>query len=298
MIDIRVPATSANIGAGFDSLGLSVGLWNTVSMELCDTVDISSRDNTPIPQNENNLIYATVKRAFDICGRKLPGLRLIQENNIPMTRGLGSSSACVVGGLVGANALLGSPFAKDDIVNIAASIEGHPDNSTPALLGGIVTGAIENGKVFYCRQDIPEDLMFLAIIPDFPLETAVARAALPKEVTHKQAVYNLSRAALMAASLVTGKYENLRIASQDMLHQAYRMPFIPGGQETLDAVMEFGAYAGYISGAGSTIMAILPTENSGGITDRMRRMLNERGCENWQLRLLKGDNLGAVIIDN
>ncbi|HIR41448.1 MAG TPA: homoserine kinase, partial [Candidatus Egerieicola pullicola] len=137
MIKIQIPATSANLGAGFDSLGLAVNLYNYIELEPSDRLEICSTDDTQIPTDETNLVYTSVKYLFDLCGKPLPGLRIRQTNHIPMTRGLGSSSACIIGGLYGANVLLGGPFNTDELVDLAAQIEGHPDNTTPALLGGI-----------------------------------------------------------------------------------------------------------------------------------------------------------------
>ncbi|MEG1943395.1 MAG: homoserine kinase, partial [Angelakisella sp.] len=258
MIEIKVPATSANIGSGFDSLGIALGMYNTVEMELWDKPFVESLDDAPIPLDEHNLVYKTAKYLFDICGKPLSGLHIRQRNVIPMARGLGSSSACIVSGLMGANQLMGQPLSRDEIVNMAANMEGHPDNSTPAILGGQVTAAIENGRVFYCRQEVKQDILFAAIIPDFELKTSLARTALPKEVTHRDAVYNLSRAALMAASLSSGQYENIRVACGDKLHQPYRLALIPGAAQVMDTAQELGAYGAYISGAGSTLMAIVP----------------------------------------
>lgn len=136
MIKIRIPATSANIGSGFDSLGLALNLYNYIYMEQIDGIEIKSKDHTVIPTGENNLVYKTAKHLFEICGKPFTGLHIEQENNIPMTRGLGSSSACIVGGLFGANELMGNPLSQDELVNFAAVMEGHPDNSTPAILGG------------------------------------------------------------------------------------------------------------------------------------------------------------------
>lgn len=293
-VELRVPATSANIGAGFDSLGLAVRMYNRVVMEPWDGVQVLSLDGTKIPLDENNLIYKTVKYLFDICGKPLPGLRIQQENVIPMARGLGSSSACIVAGLMGGNALMGSPLSREDIIHMAATMEGHPDNSTPAILGGQVTAAIENGRVFYCRQEVRDDLRFAAIIPDFELKTSAARAALPKEITRGDGVFNLSRAALMAMSLATGQYENLRVAAEDRLHQPYRLELIPGARPVMDCAQEFGAYCAYISGAGSTLMAIVGTENTGFI-QRLRCWMDGQGYQNWQLHLLEPDNTGAQM---
>ena len=147
MIKIRIPATSANLGAGFDALGLALSFYNYVEMEESDRVEISSADDIAVPTDESNLIYVSAKDLFEVCGKKLEGLKLRQTNNIPMARGLGSSSACIVAGLVGANTLLGNPLTTDDLVDLAAQIEGHPDNTAPALLGGIVTAVFDGRKV-------------------------------------------------------------------------------------------------------------------------------------------------------
>ena len=131
MIKIRVPATSANLGAGFDALGLALGFYNYVEMEESDRIDITSADGIEVPADETNMIYVAARDLYEICGRKLEGLKIIQTNNIPMARGLGSSSACIVAGLAGANHLLGNPLTQDDLVDLAAQIEGHPDNTAP-----------------------------------------------------------------------------------------------------------------------------------------------------------------------
>ncbi len=288
-VDIRVPATSANIGAGFDSLGLAVQMHNRVVLEPWEGVEVLSLDGTAVPAGENNLVYKTVKYLFDICGKPLPGLRIQQENPIPMARGLGSSSACIVAGLMGGNTL-----SQEDIIHMAATMEGHPDNSTPAILGGQVSAAIENGRVFYCRQELRDDLRFAAIIPDFELKTSAARAALPKEISRADGVFNLSRAALMAMSLAAGQYENLRVAAQDRLHQPYRLELIPGARAVMDCALEFGAYCTYISGAGSTLMAVVGTENS-SFLQRLRCWMDGQGYGGWRLLLLPPDNGGARL---
>lgn len=184
MIKIQVPATSANLGPGFDSLGLALKLYNRVLMEEYDGIDISTSDGSSVPTDENNLIYKSAKFLFELCGHSFHGLKLVQENNIPMTRGLGSSSACIVAGLVGANTLLKNPLSKDDLVNLAARLEGHPDNSTPAILGGLVTAVFDGNRVYSVKVPISGRLKFAAFIPNFELKTEVARAALPKEIPH------------------------------------------------------------------------------------------------------------------
>ncbi len=295
MIKLQIPATSANLGAGFDALGLALQFYNIVEMEESDTIEISSADETAVPTDEKNLIYQSVKDVYQICGKKLDGLKMVQTNTIPMTRGLGSSSACIVAGLVGANTLLGNPLGTDDLVDLAAQIEGHPDNTAPALLGGIVTAVFDGRRVHWVKQEVYTKLRFVPMIPDFELKTEKARACLPSEVAHKDAVYNLSRAALFSASLLTGKFENLRTAVHDKLHQPYRMALIPHAREVFDIAYAHGAYAAYISGAGPTIMAIADEENT-FFAGKMRFSLDNIGLTGWKVEDLKIDNQGCVLL--
>lgn len=295
MIKIRIPATSANLGAGFDALGLAVSMYNYVEMEESDRLEIISADGTQIPTDESNMVYIAARDLYQVCGKKLSGLKITQTNNIPMTRGLGSSSACIVAGLVGANRMLGSPLGDDDIVDLSAQIEGHPDNTAPALLGGIVTAVFDGRRVHWVKQEVFTKLKLAVIIPDFELSTAKARACLPKQIDFKDAVYNLSRAALFSASLLTGKFENLRTGVDDRLHQPYRMELIPGGKEVFDIVYTHGAYAAYISGAGPAIMAIADEENE-FFAGKVRFSLENAGLSDWQVVELKIDNQGTQII--
>lgn len=295
MIKLQIPATSANLGAGFDALGLALDLYNYVEMEESDRIDITSSDSIPVPTDEKNLIYVSVSDLYRVCGKSLKGLTLRQTNNIPMTRGLGSSSACIVAGLVGANRMLGDPLSADDLVDLAAQIEGHPDNTAPALLGGIVTAVFDGRKVHWVKQEVFTKLKFAAIIPDFELSTEKARACLPKEVSHKDAVYNLSRAALFSASLLTGKFENLRTAVHDRLHQPYRMELIPRCREVFDIAYTHGAYAVYISGAGPTVMAVVDEDNE-FFAGKMKFSLDNAGLTGWQVHEYRIDNFGTKFI--
>lgn len=294
MIRIKIPATSANLGAGFDSLGLALNLYNYINMEFSDKIDISSADSTKVPTGENNLVYSSAEYLFNLAGKKLDGLKIIQENNVPMTRGLGSSSTCIVGGLVGANALLNNIYSTEDIVNIAARIEGHPDNTTPAILGGIVTSALYENRVYYTKQDVVSDLNFIALVPDFKLSTALARNCLPTEISHADARFNISRASLFATSLLQGKYENLKVAVDDKLHQPYRLELIKFGREVFKQAYDNSAYAVYISGAGPTIMSIVSRDNASFIS-KMRVFLNNNNLRGWDIKKLSVDNIGTTI---
>lgn len=297
MIKLQIPATSANLGAGFDALGLAMTYYNYINMEESDCVDIKALDGLDIPTDKTNLVFESARHLYEICGKKLDGLKIEQTSNIPMARGLGSSSACIVGGLVGANRLLGQPLSADEIVDLAAQIEGHPDNTAPALLGGIVTAVFDGRKVHWVKQEVNTKLKFVAIIPDFELKTEKARSCLPKTVSHKDAVYNLSRAALFSASLLTGKFENLRTACHDRLHQPYRMELIPNCRRVFDIAYNHGAYAAYISGAGPTVMAVVDEQNE-YFTGKVKFSLETEGLGGWEVKLFHIDNDGTKVIEN
>lgn len=295
MIKIRIPASTANLGSGFDSLGIALNLYNYVEMEPAEGCFISSSDGSEIPTGEDNLIYSSAKKVFEKAGVSFHGLKIIEENNVPFARGLGSSSACIVGGVFGANEILGNPFTKDELLNIAAEIEGHPDNVSPALLGGFTTNAMEENKVCYVKAEVPEKLFFAAFVPPFELKTADARAVMPKEVSVKDAVYNLSRSALITASFLSGKFENLKTGSEDKIHQPFRLPLIPGGSEIIEKSYENGALAAYISGAGSTMMAIFDCgkEEAEKIAENI---LSSGDFEGWKYFILNADNSGASAL--
>ncbi len=293
MIHVRIPATSANLGAGFDALGLSLTLYNDVYLELSEQTSIEALDHTAIPTDETNLVFTSARRVFEMCAScPVPGFYIRQRNRIPIARGLGSSSACIVAGLVGANRLLGDPLAADDLLSLAAGIEGHPDNVAPALLGGIVTSVYDGDRVFYVKQDTFARLCFYAIVPDFEIATELARKALPARVLHEDAVFNLSRAALFSASLLQGKYENLKVAAQDRLHQPYRLGMIPSGEEVFRACYSAGAYAVYISGAGPTIIAICD-EADNTFCASLRDLLDTLGLSRWEILQMTIDNRGV-----
>lgn len=293
MITVTVPATSANMGPGFDSIGIALNLYNRFSMEECDHIDISATGGENIPNDESNLVYQCARRVYDICGKPMHGLRLIEDCSIPQTRGLGSSSACTVAGLLGANAMLGGPLHQENIIDLAAAIEGHPDNSTPAILGGFCTSLLEYGKVWSVRVPIADKVDFVAFIPNFELPTEKARNALPNTIPHHDAVFNLSRAALLTGSLVTGNLHNLRVAVGDCLHQPYRFSLIPNGEEVVRSAKGLGALGAFLSGAGPTIIAMVDKED---------KTYYSRACmyfadrfPDWTPVLLACDEVGATV---
>ncbi len=259
MYAIEVAGTSANIGSGFDSLGLALSIHNRILAEEFDGIEITAAPGAAT--NEKNLIYSTVKKLFDECGKPFNGLRIIEQPSIPSTRGLGSSSACIVSALLLANEMMGRPLTDSELLDHATAIEGHPDNVAPALLGGFVTGVFEDGKLYYHRKPISEHLCFVAFVPPFKLATVKARQVLPETLPFKDAVYNIGRSALATAAFCEGRYDLLEVATRDKVQQQYRLPLIRGGDKIFELCPTWGAKTVYISGAGPTIMAVVTADH-------------------------------------
>lgn len=294
MIKVKVPATTANMGPGFDSIGMALTMYNIVYAEKIDKgLEIIVQDgNTSIPTDESNLIYKTICYFYDNIGQKVPSMRLIQQDSIPHTRGLGSSAACIVAGLHIANAMSQSFFSKEELVQMAAQIEGHPDNTTPALLGGMTIGAMNEKDMKYVKIRVPDTLHFAVMIPDFTLSTELAREALPKSVSLQDAVFNASRAALLATSMMTGDIDNLAIATEDRLHEPYRASLIPNMEAILEKARSYGAKGTFLSGAGPTLLAVIKN-----VVDFRREMVTYLDTleHKWQVQMLQADNEGAKV---
>ena len=295
MFHIKVPATSANMGPGFDCVGVALELYNELWAEETDGgIDISSADGRDIPKGEKNLIYTTIKGFYDREGLKLPGVKIVQKDSIPMTRGLGSSAACIVGGLLAANAMSGRNYTVDRLALMAAELEGHPDNSNPALMGSMVISAMHDGEMSRIKINVPENLTFGVLIPNFALSTAESRAVLPKEYTRAQAVFNSSRTGLLIAAMMTGNLEALRVAVDDEIHQPYRKKLIRNYDDIFEKARENESLAEYLSGAGPTLMTLITDEKAEKYEKEMTAFLKTLP-DKWELKLLKPDTRGAVI---
>lgn len=298
MIKIQVPVTSANLGSGFDSLGIALQMYNNIYMEEYNGIKISSKDDVFVPVDEKNLIYSSAKRLYDICGKPFPGLKIEQENIIPMARGMGSSSACIVGGLIGANRLLGTPFKREELTSIAAKLEGHPDNVVPAILGGLTSSVIDGNKVYSVSIPPTNKLCFALMIPPFELKTSLARSVLKEFYSKEEAVFNISRASLTMASLFSGKFENLKVSLKDKIHQPYRMRLIEDADKIFDITYKLGAYGTYISGAGPTIASIINKEDAETFKANVSGEFKKSNINNWRIEILDVDYVGAKILDN
>ena len=229
MVRIQVPATSASLGPGFDVLGVALDLYNYVYMEEMPGLDIKvcGEGKDQISCGEDNIVYRAAQAVYLRVGLEPSGFRIVLENNIPVARGLGSSAAAIAGGLVGANALLGNPLNLEELISMAVRLEGHPDNVVAAMVGGFIVAARCEETTCYKRLDPPKSLHFQVAVPDFTLLTEAARNVLPETVSLKDAVFNLSRTALLVAAIASGDLETMGRAMDDKLHQPYRMGLVP-----------------------------------------------------------------------
>lgn len=279
LITFKIPATSANIGSGFDSVGLALNLYNEIHIYENDNskkieFEIFGEGENEISKKDN-MIYSAMKLVFKkLKSKPNKGYIIKCINRIPLSRGLGSSSAAIIGGLLCSNFILGNKLKiEKDILNMAVQIEGHPDNVAPAILGGIISGVVKKEENFkYIKIKPPKNLKAIVSIPDFYLSTEIARNILPKEITRKDAIFNISRAALLTSALFSNRLDLLEIATEDKIHQDYRAKFIPNLNQLFKETKKAGAYSVTISGAGSSILAL--TKDDKNIIEKVSKAMH------------------------
>lgn len=284
MPSIRIPASTANMGSGFDSIGMALSLFNEISFEVIPRGLEIITDDPSVPQDDSNLIVRSIAAGLEATGIPMPGLRIWQKDRIPQTRGLGSSSACVVGGIVAANILSDAVLSTDEMIDIAVRIEGHPDNVLPTFIGGMTVGAMENSHVRFVHVEPPRELKCCALIPDFKLSTTKARGVLPEQVPLQDAIYNVSRAALLTGAMTQGRMDLVRTALGDALHEPYRKQLIPGFDEMVAAAEKNGAIGCCLSGAGPTLIAFLDRDYRQFI--QRIKIFTAQMENNWRVELL------------
>ena len=292
MIKIKVPATSANLGPCFDCLGLALNLYNTFYVDEIDHGLIIEGCDKEYA-NEKNLFYVSFKTALSALHQTVSGVKIIFDSNIPLKGGLGSSATCVIGGVLAAFAIKHIKIDNNDVLKIAKTIETHPDNIVPALLGNVTASVIENDDIFYENFSVPDIYEFIALSPDMELSTEIARSVLPEEISLSDGVFNTSRAVLLALSLSKGSINNIKIACKDRFHQNYRGKLIPGFFDILDFADKNGDIASFLSGAGPTIM-ILNKKTNTSLKDKLQCYLNDSKMK-WTIRTLNIDTNGATI---
>lgn len=295
MVEVRVPASSANLGAGFDTMGIALNKYNVIKVKEIDRgleiINLSSREYIPV--NENNLIYKSIVRVFDEVGYKKRGLKIIQKSDIPMTRGLGSSSACIVGGLLAANSISGNKLTRAELLELAAEIEGHPDNVVPAMYGGFCISVREREGINFQSFKISPKLKYAVMIPDYFAATKKSRGLLPETVPFGDAVYNISSAAWFAACITNGKFDNLKTGVRDRLHQPYRKGYVDGMEEIFKKSYELGAKATFLSGSGPTIVSVL--DGNCEIFKKEMTCFFKRCGFKRQCEIAEIDNVGTVL---
>lgn len=290
---VSVPATSANVGPGFDVMGIAFDMYNRFIFEtLPEGLIITGCD--PEFRNVNNLVYTTLCQTLKKFGAEIPGLHLHIDGDLPLCSGLGSSSTCIVAGIMAANQIGNLGLSQDDFVRLASHTEGHPDNVAPAILGGFVTAVIEDDFVYWHIYPISDRISFYALMPDIRVPTEAARAILPKSYQLTDCIYNMSRVPLLVEGLERADVQLIRAGCKDRIHQRYRAQLIPG----CDQIFAFAAHCDdcttmYISGAGPTLVAIVVDDDESFV----RTMTDF--CDsldlNWRVRKMHVNQTGAQL---
>lgn len=281
MVKIRVPASSANLGPGFDSFGIALSLYNEYTFELADHLEILGCP--PECSDERNLSVIAFKATLKVLGEPYTGLKMTVKASIPFSSGLGSSAATIVAGAKGANALYGNRLTNEQLLYICNEIEGHPDNVAPAIYGGMTVSVVQNGIPYCVQYPVCSDLRFVVMTPDFPLSTKEARRVLPQVVSRQDAIYNLSHAGLLPKALELGDERLIRLAIQDRLHEPFRRPLITDLTLVEKAATDLGAIAFCISGAGPTCLCITKDPH---LAEKLQKELHTPNSH-WDIKELK-----------
>ena len=309
-VSVRVPATIANIGPGFDCLGMAIPIYNTITIE--ETVlpgtgieinVLASEDVTDelslehIPMDENSIIYKAVELLYNSIGQTPSELKITIHSEIPIAKGLGSSASVIVGGLIAANELLGQPADRAALLSIATEVEGHPDNVTPAIVGGLTLSSTEeDGSIIYRNLPWPEDWVITVCVPEYELSTEISRSVLPENVPLTDAVYNAQRMAMFVQAINTKDEDLMKLALKDKLHQPYRMKLIPGFDKISQNLKHEDTVLGVVlSGAGPSILVVSLKNN----LDKIKSIIKESWDElsiSAQMYTLPIDNAGATVL--
>ena len=290
-VTIRVPATTANLGPGFDAFGCALGLYTDVTFEETEWgLEITGCDEAYT--GPDNLAYVSYCAVLNSLSEEVRGVKIHIDAHIPICRGLGSSAALLVAGAMGANILHGSKLSTQGLLNITNAMEGHPDNLAPAFFGGLTASMVDNGLPVCVSFPLHPDWEFLALVPDFDLPTSKARAVLPEQISRADAIYNVSHGALVLKALETGDEKLLRTAMQDKLHQNYRKKLIADYEKIEGLVRTCGA-AFCLSGAGPTLLCITRDK---GLQEKLGKKLDAITTASWQMMPLHVEFQGAHVI--
>ncbi|MEX1029621.1 MAG: homoserine kinase [Paenibacillaceae bacterium] len=286
-VRVRIPASTANLGPGFDTLGMALELYAWIDMEIAEAtvIHLHGDQMRSIPTDKKNLVYRVAQQVFAAAGVDYPELEISMYSDIPLTRGLGSSASAIIGGMYAANALAGNKLTNDELFQLATRIEDHPDNVGASLYGGIVVAFWDGQRAESIRIEPNDQLEVLVAIPDFYLATEKARNVLPKQVSMKDAVFNVGHSSLLVAAMCTGNLPAIRLAMKDALHQPYRSALIPSMELILRDADQHGALGVALSGAGPTLLALVDS-NESKKTDLEAFLLNTLRSQNVNAKLL------------
>ncbi len=293
-LKVKVPATSANLGAGFDTLGVALTLYNEFIIEENDSVEINTVPYTPeLEDPEKNLFIKVLKRSCEYLGNEFHGVKVTQKINIPVARGLGSSATAIVAGILSSYFVNKKDLSDEEFFKIAYEFEPHPDNLLPAWKGGLITACIDNEKTFYNKIGFPQEIKAVVVIPELELSTEEARKVLPDKIPLRDGIYNVQRVSLFISALCNKRFDLLKIAMDDRFHQPYRKKLIPGFEQVINAAKENGAIGASLSGAGSTIIAFA-VDNFNIIGQAMVDVFEKQGIKSTY-KVLDVDNSGAKV---
>jgi homoserine kinase len=318
-VTVTVPATTANLGPGFDCIGAALTLYNQFKFTRLDStrelggegggvsISVTGTDAERVQTDRSNLAYRGFVKLYEHLGQSPPPARIEISLGFPLTRGLGSSATAIVGGLVGANQLAGAPLSQEEVMQLAISMEGHPDNVVPALLGGCRLAAADRDDASephinnerrtsgweICEIPWHSDIVPVLAIPDFELSTAQSRRALPAQYTRADAIFNTAHLGLLVRALETGTGSWLRVAMQDRIHQPYRQSLIPGYSDVRKAALDAGAYGMVISGAGPTLLALADGNTAPPVVPAMAEAWQQAGVT-ASVKALSLDTQGAT----
>ena len=296
---VAAPATTANLGPGYDCLGMALDLWNTIEVEVLPpdsepSVQVSGEGAGELEPGQDNLVYRSMKFLFDEAGSAMPALRLKCHNEIPLARGLGSSAAAIAGGLASANTLSPVKFTPAALLEMAATIEGHPDNVAAAVYGGLRLVIADGQQLYTVPVNVPPDIHTVLFVPETRIATADARAVLPEKITVADAVHNVGRAALLVAGMATNHPEYLTVATQDRMHQPYRRPLFPAMKLLFQAALDAGDLGVFLSGSGSTVLALARGREM-TVAYEMSEAARQAGVAG-EVKVIRPTELGAHLV--
>jgi homoserine kinase len=299
-VTVAVPATSANLGPGFDCLGVALSLHNQFTFSLLPTdspevvIEVTGEEAARVKTDHSNLAYQSFAKLYSHLGKKTPPVKIEIHLKVPLARGLGSSATAIVGGLVGANLLAGSPLTQTDVMRLAIAIEGHPDNVVPALLGGCrLTAAREDENWDVCLIPWHSDIVPVLAIPNFELSTHQARSILPDSISRADAIFNIAHLGLLLRALSEGRTDWLQTALADRLHQPYRQSLIPGYEAVRMAAIGADAHGVVISGAGPTLLALTDKQHAEAVSDAISQAWATQRIGS-RVEILQVDTCGVV----